>query len=254
MVPPVQSDFSDDHEPGKLWASRPFLLGAAVVALLVLATVFVIWSTRDGDEPEALPDPATPTSTSPSASPSPSPAPTGDSVCGLEGTDDTLPTAAPAATWQLVGQIAAPVESKVGPGAVTEGGVRYCYQHSATGALLAATTTLAQAQDPSLIVEVTQRLLTGDPDVLATAERDAEDVAAGGTARSSFQFEGFNYINYTDDVATIELIARDNQSALAAVMTLRWVDGDWKVAIDAQGQIFASARRDDSIPATPWAP
>lgn len=255
--PASRPDFSDDdtNDSGPPWTSRTFVLSAAVVALLLLATVFVIWATGDDDDdPAAQPEPAATSTTPEPTSPATEPAPEGESVCGLEGGGDTLPEAAPAATWELIGQIAAPVDSEYGPGATTEGGLRYCYQRSPEGALIAATTTLAQAQDPELIVELTEAQLTGDEDVLADAKAQAEDFAADRTPQSPFQVEGFNYVNYTDQQATIELVMRDNQSAMAAVMTVRWVDGDWKLVLNPQGQIFASARRDTTIDATPWSP
>jgi hypothetical protein len=47
---------------------------------------------------------------------------------------------------------------------------------------------------------------------------------------------GFRYLSYTDDAAVIGLVRRTPQGSFAmTTLTVRWVDGDWKLVAPPAG-------------------
>lgn len=180
-----------------------------------------------------------------------------ESVCGASEveTSDTL-TAAPTNQWDLVGTVAVTAEnSGGGPFVVREGGERYCYAHTASGALAAAVGYVALASTGDA------ELLTGlIPKVVAPGEgRDAALAAPDALANRSLgspRVVGFAVDEYSTDAATIDVVwsdAAQGDALVSSPTSLQWVEGDWKVVLDTQGQSVLPAALIDSLDGyIPW--
>ncbi|MEK8229337.1 hypothetical protein NKG05_30680 [Oerskovia sp. M15] len=140
---------TDDNEQNP-FTQPGFIAAAVVVALLVvLGIAIAIMSATRSDVPDPTPEPSSPaptTSTAPTSEGSDGAG--GASVCGLGGDELTgSPSTAPDAEWAYQGTTAYPTSTKFGPGETNDDGVRYCFQHSPTGAVFAAAN--AAVQEPT---------------------------------------------------------------------------------------------------------
>jgi hypothetical protein len=66
-----------------------------------------------------------------------------------------------AVTWLFDADMLIPLQRQAGPASQDPDGLRHCYAHSPTGAVLAAMVTLAQLRNPALSEAVLQRRTTG---------------------------------------------------------------------------------------------
>jgi hypothetical protein len=227
--------------------SRGFVISSVVVALIALAAIIALVSgVFRGQEKAAAPTPAPATSAA-AADEDPS-------VCGRTGyeTTSSLGTTAPSNEWELVGTVAAPTDPATGPGTVDSNGFRSCYSHTAAGALFAAINYVALASDGRNISRLPELIAPG-------AGRDAALSAAGAEASSStarVQVAGFKVNSYNPDETTVDVAWSVTSSSGALVsmpVVLRWVDGDWKIALDDAGQPPFSASPLQNLGGyTPW--
>jgi hypothetical protein len=113
-----------------------------------------------------------------------------------------------------------------GPGVTDTDGFRSCFAHSPTGALYAAANVIALGSS------------TGPG--RDAAIRDAENRSpSSATGTDSAQIRGFLIKSYSATEADVDLALELPNGALAhSVLSLRWVDGDWKVKAADDGQIF----------------
>ncbi|MEU2205476.1 hypothetical protein ABZ469_14165 [Microbacterium oleivorans] len=206
--------------------SRGFIVAAAVVGLIaMIAVVALIAGLLNGDDDAT---PPTPTST-----PAESTTPVGDddpSVCGLTAVEDSSSlTAAPTNTWELVGTMAAPTETEVGPGAVDDS-LRSCFARTAEGALFAAVNFVATGTDANLGPRLIDLVAPGPGrDAL-----EAQD-SAGSSSSLRAQVAGFKVAAYS---ATIDLALNYSDGSLVSVpLKLQWVEGDWKVEMTTSGDL-----------------
>lgn len=205
---------------------RGLVVAAAVLAVLVALSVLGLLLGRD-DQPAGEAVPAAPSPAPPAVTSSP-PA-------------EVLPplTAAPAGvTWELFQGVALPISRTDGPARV-EGPVHAGFSRTPTGALLAS-------------VQISYRTLV-DPD-LGNLRRVVDAQLAEGPGKVSYlnllsqltandpppngyaQVVGFRYITYTPDLAVISLATRGNSGNIqVGTDTMRWVDGDWKTELPANG-------------------
>lgn len=208
--------------------SRGFVVAAIVVGAIVLAAIVVLVTSlaRGGNNADPTPAPTTSSSADPSAA--------DPSVCGLEGFEERSSlTAAPNNEWELVGTVAAPTDPAVGPGTV-DNGFRSCYAHTAEGALFAAVTYVALASDSRNIPRLPELVEPGPG-------RDAALAAGGGPTSSStrVQVAGFKMNSYSAGEAVVDIAWSVTSSGSALVsmpVVLHWVDGDWKIVLDDNGQ------------------
>ncbi|PPK91941.1 hypothetical protein CLV92_11922 [Kineococcus xinjiangensis] len=237
----------EPEEKKSPWRRPGFIASAAVVGLIVVSGAgLAVERALDDDSskapqgegaPVAAPAPSTP---APSASSS-APASTGDSVCGLPAGEQTVPTTAPSSQWELVGAVAAPTAPEQhGPGQVdSTTGWRSCYAHSPTGALYAAANVLASTSSPQLVQELVEDGTVPGPGRDALAQ-----LLAGGIPPNSgtVQLAGYTFLNYSDDVATIDMAVRASSGGTGHVpFTLQWVEGDWKLLLPPDGNLAAGA-------------
>jgi hypothetical protein len=228
------------------WARPRFIVAAAVLAVIAVLAVALAVLRPAPDPGTALPAPAEP-------APPPAPVDGGPSYCGLPTGDGQVPVVPPTATnWELVGTMAAPTAPTVhGPG-VTEEGLRSCYARSPLGALYAATGFLAAASDPALRLRAVQQL---------TAAGEGRDRALDlleetdpGPESAGLQVVGFTFLNYDPAVAVVDVAMSVDATAVHLPITVRWEDGDWKVALPVTGQPFeAIAALPNLTGYVPWA-
>lgn len=160
-----------------------------------------------------------------------------ESVCGLGGGDQSVPTVeAPATSWELVGRMAAPSDPKIGPGIVNEG-LRSCFSRSPVGALFATANFYVQGSSSELAfrnAELNIASGVGRDRILARLKGKR---AAVGSADVSVQIAGFKIFSYTGESATVDIVVRGTNGAnLSAVTQLVWERNDWKIVVQDNGQ------------------
>lgn len=229
-----QGNITNDQEPGGSPFARPgFLFSAALIALIVVLGVIVairVAGDNSTSPPPTPPSPA-PTSSIPSASNDPA-----ASVCGIPpgtGTDEL--TTPPAVTWAFQGTIAYPFSPEFGAGKTAAEGYRYCFQHSAAGAVVMAANALAQGSDQEVGDEWVQYALGRGK------YREQLLTRLGGTRGSEgtrVKVAGFRILSYEGNKARIALgiqASSQNQNLKASsVYELVWQDGDWKISADVE--------------------
>lgn len=163
----------------------------------------------------------------------------------VEPVETQIPTEAPDTTWILLGSVALPTVSGVGP-AVIDGMVASGYQHSPTGALLA-------------VANASYRLpLSGDEDWEAVTDAVVAPGAAGDAWRDLrggittgptnltgdySQITGFQFLSYADSEAVIQLVTVDNNGTLQmAAYRVRWVEEDWKFVPADSGKLTVNSQ------------
>lgn len=238
----------DPYKPLRPWYRKPaFVLSAAFLALVVGGSLIVVLiGGNRGGTPD--PTPTTTASTATSAEPTTSPGSSDpqESVCGLPAGDQSVPSAPPAdATWELVGTVAVPNIDQVGPGETAADGMRYCFAHSPTGALLAAMNVPVMANlDPSFQADARIVADTPERDRVA-AELETATPSGGGT--TGVQFAGFLVEMRDENTANVTVVLqRANDGALFAyTAAMRWEDGDWKIVLPETGEV--PSRQLDSL-------
>jgi hypothetical protein len=218
-----------------------FIIATALVVALIAATIIIFLLPKGQGNAQPAPAPAE-TSGSATASPSASAAAAaaaGKSVCGLPATAETALGSAPESKWELVGRMATPTNPETfGPGVTDESGFRSCFAHSPTGALYAAVNIVALGSSTQDEVKLAERLLVpGAGRDAAIKEAQTRNSSTG--ASESAQIRGFILKSYTPAEADVDLAIQLQSGALAhSVLSLRWIDGDWKVKPSDDGQIF----------------
>lgn len=225
---------TDDNEQNPF--TRPGFIAAAVVVAIVVVlgiVIAIVNATRSDD-----PDPTKPSPTSPTTSAAPTSEPSdvagGASVCGLEGEElaGTLSTA-PAADWAYQGTTAYPTSPEFGPGETSADGVRFCFQHSPTGALFMAANALVQGSDPAVSQAWIEYGLADGPYREELIGQVGDPSGSQGTRMS---LAGFRMLAYDGDTARVDLAVRASSEGqnltLSGVYELVWQDGDWKISAD----------------------
>lgn len=128
-----------------------------------------------------------------------------------------------------------PLQEQGGPAATYANGVRYCFAHSPTGAVLAAMVTLGQIRNPHL-TEAVLRTRIAPGAGLTRALREVRSTPTPRGEGDTSQFTGFKVIDYEPTKAIISIAVQiDPQSVAALPMTLLWLKGDWKVVLQPDG-------------------
>lgn len=238
-----ENTYDGNDESASPWTQKGFIAAAIVVGLLViLGAVLVFTGPSDGDD-RAAPKPR-PTANSASTSPAAS-RPTSDSACGLPAGDQSVPrTAPPQAAWELVGAIAAPAApGTYGPGE-TKDGLRSCFAHSPTGALYAAANFLATTSVPQQREPLIRELAaagSGREAALAALAGEGDQQSNG----SGTEIVGFTFLSYDSSSTTVDLALRGFSTSGSGgfahlPLTLRWEEGEWKVALPEDGDLGRS--------------
>ena len=223
-----------------------FIIAAALVVALIAAAVIIFLIPKGQDNaqqaPAASPDSA-------SAAPTTSADTAARSICGLPSTPETALGTAPKSKWELVGKMAAPTDPKTfGPGLTDGDGFRSCFANSPTGALYAATNMIALGSSGTQDeLKLADKLLVPGPgrDAAITEAKTRTSTAGSG---ETAQVGGFLLKSYSPAEADVDLAIKLPNGALAhSVLSLRWVDGDWKVKASDDGQIFNGVAQLDDL-------
>lgn len=222
---------SQDNEERSAFTRPGFVVAAVVVALIVVAGVVlgIVNAMRDDPEPAASPTSAP--SAAPSASPTPDAEARGASVCGLPGEErsGTLSTA-PETTWEYDDTTPYPTSPAFGPAETSPEGVRFCFQHTPEGALLAAGNAVVQGSSPETSGAFIEYFLSAEA---PNREQLVDDVASGTPADTRMSVVGFRTLAYDGDTARIDVAVRavgaGNTVYASVVYDLVWEAGDWKL-------------------------
>lgn len=234
-------------EPSTPWLQPKFLIAAVLVIALVVLGVVIAFSGRD----EPREGSSTPTATSSATTPAPVDAGV-ESVCGLPGhTESGTLTTAPAAEWPFQGTTAYPTSLEFGPGATTPSGVRFCFQHTPTGALFAAANAIVQGSDPAVAGEWLEYALADGP----YRDQILGDGESSGGSDSRMNIVGFRMLAYDGATARVDVAVRVTVETstvfTSGVYELVWADGDWKLRADTAKPLNV-ARIPDLSGYVPW--
>ncbi|GAA1605014.1 hypothetical protein GCM10009804_71590 [Kribbella hippodromi] len=254
-----RGDDDADGENGSFWQQRGFV--AAVIVVGAVAVCGVVWVLAGGsDKPATQPStspsvvvpsgqptrepsvpPATPTelpSSSTSSRPTPPPPPNNSTGgCNNPKPDQTIPRvlAPPAVTWTFEGQILIPLQAAGGPAATSPTGIRSCFAHSPTGAVLAAMVMLGQVSNQQLGIEVLETRTMPGPGRDKAIAGLKQEMATPQTP-VNVQFAGFKVLYYTPGRALLQIAAElDNKGVGALPITMVWSHGDWRVELQDDG-------------------
>ncbi|WP_029212107.1 hypothetical protein [Arsenicicoccus bolidensis] len=214
--------------------SRKVLGATVVIATIVILGLVLTLTNMLGGKPDT---PAAPPS--PTAPPPPTTAAAAGSVCGLKQVQTSGTVASPpVATWTLVGTTAAPAIEGQGPGKIDEDGYRSCYARTPTGALVAAANLLAMGSQAALLGQkMTERSTVPGPGRDAALNQPPASADSSGVR---IQIAGYRVLKYDGLSAEIDVAMRTSNGAVAAqALTLRWVDGDWKIQLAPTGDLPA---------------
>ena len=209
-----------------------FIIAAIVMAFIVIFGIAIVFINAAKDDPDLASHESTESSstTSPPAGTEPV---GGASICGLKGVvlEGTLPKA-PETQWEYQGTTAYPVSAKYGPGAVSDEGYRYCFQHSPEGALFTAANAVVQATDPSTIGNWLNYFIASGPYRDALLNQEAPGTPNTGTR---VEIAGFRFLSYTGEAAKVDIGIKGSTAGqtvtLSMVYALTWEDGDWKLIV-----------------------
>lgn len=211
-----------------------FIVAAILVAFIVIFGIAIVFINASKDDPD-LASPESVESSSPSPPPGEEPPIGGASICGLEGVvlEGSLPIA-PDTQWEYQGTTAYPVSPKYGPGEVSEGGYRYCFQHSPEGALFMAANAVSQGTyDDGTVGGWLNYVVAEGP----YREELLTDIGDGGTTDNGrLSIRGFRLLAYDGTTARVDLAVRatvEGQTVVfSGVYDLVWQEGDWKISTD----------------------
>lgn len=228
------------------WQQRGWILSAGFLAvLLVLAVLFAV--TSDGTEQPAgasgAPSPA-PTSTSDSTSESGGGSGGSDdrpAGCRTDDSDQAKPTAAPRDFhWKANGTGLVPVSRTVGP-LKYDGPVWSCFAHTPMGAVMAVHSITDHLSYEGWRKVVDQQVVPGaGRDALTATRAQSGDKSTTGSPDAG-GYVGFTVLTYNESQATVMVLVRGmgDGGYGAASVTVRWQDGDWKLAPEPDGTIYS---------------
>ncbi|MFF0265947.1 hypothetical protein [Kribbella sp. NPDC004536] len=250
--------------------NRTFVASAIVVVALVLCLVAYLVLRGGSGTPNATPSqtPSTPTGqptdvptdepSEPPATPDPTatttprvtPPPANNTVGGCHVAKPPLAIpryyAPTAVTWQFEGSMLIPLQVAGGPAATRTNGVKYCFAHSPTGAVLAAMVLLGQVQNRSVALDVLEeRVVPGPGQVKAIAQAKL-DLATPADS-TSVQFVGFKVVSYPKDgsQAIIQIASQLGDQGVGALMvTMQWYKGDWRAVLQDDGSFNGTVEPD----------
>jgi hypothetical protein len=248
-------DQETDDESQSPFEGRAFILSAIVVGAALVCGVALFFLGRDPETPGATPtqQPSAPVTTAPTeeptgppATPDPTERPTrrdGVLACKLAPNEEGLTEAPRAVSWDFEDGILIPTKADIGAAVIDDDGLRRCYRRSPAGAVFAAMTTLAQAQDPNQTMAVVQRRLAPGPGqrkALAEARRVLASPTPDNVRNQlgQMQYVGYKINDYTPTRAVLSVaIQVEDQNIGGVAVTMLWHGGDWKVVLRSDGEL-----------------
>nr|WP_202891676.1 hypothetical protein [Kribbella shirazensis] len=260
-----------DGEKTSFLEERGFIASAIVIGAVVIC--LVVWFLAGGrsDNPTANPSqspstiaptgqpteeesteppPASPTEVPSATRTTPPPPNSRTGGCHAKNPSQTIPrVAAPVAvSWQFEGKMLIPIQAASGPASTSPNGVRSCFAHSPTGAVLAAMVLLGQLQNPEVGIDALQsRVYPGPGRDAAIAAAKQATRTPQSTVAGDIQFAGFKVLDYPPNAsrAIIQIVAVLNNKAYGAMpVTMRWYKGDWYADLQTDGSFNGSLEPD----------
>ncbi|MEU4605240.1 hypothetical protein AB0F43_19840 [Kribbella sp. NPDC023972] len=247
-------DDADGDAAGVFWQERGFIASAIVVGAVVVCLLVWLFA-RDTGTPTTQPTtspstvvpteqpteeppvpPATPTE-QPTSTATPSGPPTpGAGGCKLKNPDQRIPRVAPpAVTWQFEADMLIPLQQEGGPSVTDRTGVRSCFAHSPTGAVLAAMNVLGQIRNPDLTDDVLATRVMPGPG----RDRAIREARVSTTPRNEgkvAQFTGFKVFDYQPNRVVLQIAVQIDEAKVASLpVTMVWYRGDWRAALQDDG-------------------
>lgn len=209
------------------WTASAVFITLVGIAVLVIFLVPNHHHTAGGTAPPATGTNPPPPLSSPAASPSSTASASGWADLGCNGTkgSPSIPVLPPKVTWVPLGRFTVPTSKTYGP-AATDGPLRHCYQHTPTGALLAAFNSpfTISAASPADFRSVVDALTT--PGV----GRDKTIAAGPGTGGKpiDMKIQAYQIDSCSPDRCNLELVFALNGGLLQGPTSMVWSGGDWK--------------------------
>lgn len=211
------------------WA---FGLAAAVVALLVVLVIVLIPRGGDNSNTSA-------SGGSNGAAQSKATSTVAAGTCGAGASDDqaVLDAAPKDTTWVTTDEgWIGPVSKTAGP--MANSPIRNCFEHSAEGALYAATWAYIQVNS------------TPDSYMPTVIGPGADSARESRTKKSTTTVPvvGYRYISYTPERAAIRILIKLPSGTYRSTdVVMEWHDGDWRFWIPSTLPSFSSADPDEFI-------
>ncbi|GAA0936835.1 hypothetical protein GCM10009554_24670 [Kribbella koreensis] len=247
-----------------IWQGRGFVASVIVVGAVLVC--LLVWFVARGNNTPASQPSAPTTRTAPTEQPTEEPTeaatppaePTGTTTpppsrpkpgrggCKTLNPDQRIPRTTPTAvTWEFEADMLIPTQQEGGPALTNSAGVRSCFAHSPTGAVLAALVTLGQIRNPDLTIPVLrERFVPNQGLQLALAEGRATPPTPGQT-KSVAQFTAFKVLDYLPTRAIIAIAVRiDDKNVASIPVTMAWSKGDWKGVLQTDGSFNGSTEPD----------
>ncbi|MFI6680694.1 hypothetical protein [Kribbella sp. NPDC050470] len=247
-------DGDGDASGSSFWQDNGFIASAIIVGAVVVCLIVWLFA-RDPGTPASQPStspsvvepteqpteepsvpPATPTGR-PTSTVTPSGPPTpGVGGCKLKKPDQRIPRMAPSAvTWQFEADMLIPLQQEGGPAVMDRTGVRSCFAHSPTGAVLAAMNVLGQIRNPDLTDEVLATRVVPGPG----RNRAITEARVSTTPRNEgkvAQFIGFKVFDYLPDRAVLQIAVQIDETKIASLpVTMQWYRSDWRAVLQEDG-------------------
>ncbi|MER5469640.1 hypothetical protein ABZX90_23080 [Streptomyces sp. NPDC002935] len=222
------------------WQQRGWILSAGFLLVLLVLAGFTMMSGGNGKPADASGDPGRqPTSTAgPDRGGRPDTRPAG---CRTDDGDQAKPTRAPKDfTWKADGTGLVPVSRTVGP-LTFDGPVWSCYARTPMGSVMAAHAITDHLSYPGWRKVVDRQVVPGaGRDALVESRAAAGDKPTSGTPDGG-GYAGFTVLSYDKGKSTVMFVVRvpGKDAYGTASVTLRWLDGDWKLAPDADGTVYS---------------
>ncbi|MBF6253913.1 hypothetical protein IU414_18330 [Nocardia farcinica] len=216
---------------------RPYLIGAAAAAALVLVTGIPLIGRDSGSGGQDL---ATAPGTSSSAAAVPTTPAKGSLVpqvpVNRSPADPDWLTAAPqGVSWQRVEGVPLPFSASDGPSRI-DGAVAAGYSHTPQGAAIAAlqiSMRILYSPDYARILDAQAAISDGDRQQILTARSTQPRLDPVAVQASTVQPAGFKIGAYTGDAATVYYAyPRPSGSYRIARQAVVWRDGDWRYSSD----------------------
>jgi hypothetical protein len=264
------SDDDSDGEKTSFVEERGFIASAIVIGAVLIC--LVVWFLAGGrsDSPTAGPSqspstaaptgqpteeesneppPVSPTEVPTATRTAPPPATSRTGGCHAKNPNQAIPrVAAPlAVSWQFEGKMLIPIQAAGGPATTSPNGVRSCFAHSPTGAVLAAMVLLGQIQNPEVAMAALHNRVYPGPGRDAAIAEAKQTARTPSTVAGDIQFAGFKVLDYPPNAtrALIQIVADLNGRAYGAMpITMRWYRGDWYVELQTDGSFNGSVEPD----------
>ncbi|MEU9214590.1 hypothetical protein AB0D27_43725 [Streptomyces sp. NPDC048415] len=221
------------------WQQRGWILSAGFLLVLLVLAVFTMVTSGDEDPAGASADPSPTSSATPGGGGSGSD--TRPAGCRTDDSDQAKPTQAPGDfRWKADGTGLVPVSKTAGP-LTYDGPVWSCFAHTPMGAVLAAHAITDHLSYPGWRQVVERQVVPGaGRDALVASRSQDEDKPTSGKADAG-GYAGFSVLSYNKQETTVMFLLRGPNAGTygSASVTVRWKDGDWKLAPDTDGTIYS---------------